>query len=143
MLSDAAAIGDLYDGESFTKQEQPSPLNENIDEERVRRSTAGFVWNGKQYDFDGDSRDRISAAGTLALGAMVGGRQLGDLGWANDDTDFAWIAADNTATTMDAQSCFAFASAAAAHEGAHVFAGRTLKDKDPIPGDYEDDKYWP
>ena len=55
---------------------------------------------------------------------------------------FAWIAADNSAVPMDAQTVVRFGYAALAHKQAHIFAARTLKDTDPIP-DPSDDQYWP
>jgi hypothetical protein len=116
---------------------------DQVNVERDRRAHYGFMFNGKRYQFDPDSRARISGAATLAKFAIVGGAQAGNLRWMNPSADFSWIAADNTMTTMDAQTCSAFGNAAAAHEQAHVFAARALKAMDPIPDDYTDDQYWP
>ena len=111
--------------------------------ERDRRLQAGFTFDGKSYGTTDADMKRITGAATLAGFAMGAGATVGDLRWANAAQDFAWIAADNTLTPMDAQTCFAFGKAAAAHESAHIFAARALKDTDPIPRDFADDGYWP
>jgi hypothetical protein len=111
--------------------------------ERDLRLYAGFSFAGKSYGSTNADMKRITGAATLAGFAMGAGAAAGDLRWANAAQDFAWIAADNTLTTMDAQTCLAFGQAAAAHESAHIFAARALKDADPIPADFADDGYWP
>jgi len=111
--------------------------------ERDRRLSLDFEFQGKMFQRDRESIARISGAGTLALGAMVGGAQPGDLFWHGRDTPFAWIASDDSLVTMDAQTCFAFGQAAAARETEIIFAAKTLREMDPIPSDYADDKYWP
>ena len=47
------------------------------------------------------------------------------------------------AQTVVAASVLMLAAATAAWKSAHIFASRNLKDKEPIPSDFEDDKYWP
>lgn len=126
-------------------QETPlvAPDENAVTVERNRRISVGFTFNGKLYNFDDRSKANISGATQLAFMAIVAGAQPGDLQW-NGSTDFAWIAADNSLTTMDAQTVVAFGQAAAAHEQAHIFAARTLKDSDPIPGDFAtNESYWP
>lgn len=115
---------------------------DDVNAERDRRlQTLSF--NGKQFDFGAESITNINGAGTLALGAIVIGAEPGDLRWANPDQDFAWIAADNSSMTMDAQTCFDFAKAAAGWKAAHIHAARALKDMKTIPEDYTSDAYWP
>ena len=136
--------GEITTDEDFVKEDFTMPASSlDVNRERDRRAHYGFMFNGKRYQFDPDSRARISGAATLAKFAIVGGAQAGNLRWMNPSADFSWIAADNTMTTMDAQTCSAFGNAAAAHEQAHVFAARALKAMDPIPDDYADDQYWP
>ena len=114
-----------------------------INAERDRRLGTTFTFAGKSYDCDTASLARITGAATLAGFAMGAGAAAGNLRWHGGTADFTWIAADNTLTTMDAQTCFAFGNAAAANQSAHIFAGRTVKAMDPITADYTDDKYWP
>jgi hypothetical protein len=121
----------------------PPPSNADVNRERDRRTHAGFMFQGKLYQFDPDSRSRITGAATLAKFAIAAGKQPGDLRWINPAVDFSWIAADNTLTTMDAQTCSAFGDAAAVHEQRHIFAARAIKAMSPIPLDYADAKYWP
>lgn len=111
--------------------------------ERDRRVDAGFSFDGAVYQSRPGDRENIAAAGTLAAVALMNGAQPGDLRWADIDTDFVWIAADNALVAMDAPAMIAFSRAAVAHKKAHIFAARSLKDMDPIPDDYADDRHWP
>ena len=115
----------------------------DVNAERDRRLGTTFTFAGKSYDCDTASLARITGAATLAGFAMGAGAQAGNLRWHGGAADFTWIAADNTLTTMDAQTCFAFGNAAATNQSAHIFAGKAIKAMDPIPADYTDDKYWP
>lgn len=121
---------------------EPAPSSGAVNAERDRRMRV-FTFDGVAYSFDPVSRDNISGAAVLALGAISAGAQPGNLRWANPEQDFGWIALDNTVVPMDAQTCWAFAQAAAAYKSALIFAARALKDFDPIPGDYTDNSYWP
>ncbi|MEM6914002.1 MAG: hypothetical protein AAF511_08490 [Pseudomonadota bacterium] len=117
--------------------------NKQVDAERDRRMKSGFGFAGKVYDFTDDAKADISGASVSALAAIGAGAQPGDLRWHGGSNDFVWIAQDNSLTTMDAQTVFAFGTAAAEHRSAYVFASRALKDMDPIPADYDSDVYWP
>lgn len=114
-----------------------------VNTECNRRIRAGFFFAGKPYDYDEVSQARIAGASTAALGAKMNGAQPGDLRWRWPDRDFQWIAADNSLTPMDAQTCFRFGEAALDHEAAHVFAARMLKTAAALPADWRDDPYWP
>jgi len=114
-----------------------------VNAERDRRMTATFAFAGKSYDCDARSLQRITGAAALARFALIAGAEADDLRWHGGAADFTWIAADNSMTTMDAQTCAAFGDAAVANESAHIFAGHAIKAMDPIPADYTDDKYWP
>ncbi len=121
----------------------PSPTTADVNRERDTRIQSGFTFAGKDYDFDDQSKANISGAALNAFMAIVAGAQVADLRWHLGANDFAWIAQDNTLTTMDAQTVVAFGQAAASHETAHIFAARALKEANPIPTDYVDDAYWP
>lgn len=122
-----------------------SPLvtGEDIDAERDRRVADGFTFAGKAFQTRPEDRENIAGASTAALAAIVNGAQAGDLRWHGGDSDFAWIAADNTLVPMDAQTMFAFGQAAMAHKQAMIFAARALKDMAEIPADIADDQWWP
>lgn len=117
---------------------------EQVNAERDRRTYAGFMFQGKLYDFDqAKSKPNITGAGPLALAAMMNGAQPGDYFWHGGVDEFAWIAHDNSLNVMDAQTVLQFGKAAAAWETAHIFYARALKALDPIPLNYTDDFYWP
>jgi hypothetical protein len=114
-----------------------------VNAERDRRMNATFAFAGKRYDCDARSLQRIMGAAALARFAVIAGAEADDLRWHGGAADFTWIAADNSMTTMDAQTCAAFGDAAATNESAHIFAGHAIKAMDPIPADFTNDKYWP
>jgi len=122
----------------------PPPQNHHVDDERDRRIKT-FTFQGKVFDFidKNGSSDNIAGAATLALGAIIAGKQPGDLRWSNPQADFGWIAHDNTVVMMDAQTTFALGQAAASWKSAHIFAGRVIKNMSPIPADYADNARWP
>lgn len=132
-----------WDGTDWTVEALPPPSSDRVDAERDRRIASGFTFAGKLYQSRPEDRENISGAALAAFAAIVNGAQPNDLRWHGGDSDFAWIAADNSLTTMDAQTVFAFGQAAMAHKQAHIFAGRDLKDADPTPADYADGGYWP
>lgn len=88
------------------------------------------------------SLQRITGAATLAGFAVAAGAQPGDFLWHGGSEPFGWIAADNEVVTMDAQTVFAFGQAAAAVETRLIFAARALREMDPIPEDFRDDRWW-
>lgn len=119
------------------------PTREDVNAERERRLVADFTFNGKKFQRDARSLQRINGAATLAGFALGAGAQPGNLRWANPDRDFVWIASDNTLMPMDAQTCFAFGQVAANVETSIIFTAKALREADPIPADYADDKWWP
>jgi hypothetical protein len=121
----------------------PAPTSEDVNTERERRVRGGFIFNNTLFDFGDEAKARISGAATLAGFALGAGSPDGYLRWHQGTDDFAWIAADNSLMTMDAKTCFAFGQAAATHDSKHVFAARELKNMEPIPEDFRDDKWWP
>ena len=124
---------------------EPAPLTTaDVDTERDRRIDGGMTLNGVTYQTRPQDRENVAGASILALAAISNGAQPGDLRWHGEDTDFVWIAEDNSTNTMDAQTFFAFAQAMAKHKSAHIFAARAIKDIAPIPADYAaNEAYWP
>jgi len=151
-LPDGRYVSPAYAGwsnsDGYTLVAPPSagtvpPTHEEIDAERNRRMRGTLLFNGKLYDCDQDSLQRIVGAATLAGFAIAGGALPGNLYWHGGASPFSWIAHDNSIEPMDAQTMFAFGQAAAASETAHIFAARALKDMDPPPADFASDIYWP
>lgn len=132
-----------WDGEAWQVVPLPAPTSDVVDIERDRRISAGFTFAGVAHQSRPDDRENITGASLAALAAMMNGAQTGDLRWHGGDSDFMWIAADNSTHTMDAQTVFAFGQTAMAHKQGMIFAARALKDADPIPLDFTDDAYWP
>ncbi|MVO16861.1 DUF4376 domain-containing protein [Parasedimentitalea huanghaiensis] len=121
----------------------PAITGDQVTAERDARIEAGFTFGGHVFDCDAASRQNISGAASLALGAMTQGALAGNLRWHGAADDFAWLTRDNVLVPMDAQSVFAFGAAAAEHVRVHVFAARALKNIDPIPTDFDADFHWP
>lgn len=122
--------------------DQSKTMAERVNAERERRLET-FDFNGKSYDLNRSAKTDIAGVGTLALAALlIDGAGVGNYRWADPDTDFGWIAHDNTITLMDAPTALMFARAAAAHYKRIVFKARALKDMSPIPTNYTDDSYW-
>ena len=121
----------------------PVITTDDVDAERDRRIEAGMVFNAVRYQTRAQDRENVAGASIMALAAMVNGAQTGDLRWHGGDSDFVWIAEDNSLNAMDAQTFFAFGQAMAAHKSAHIFAARALKDMEVISADFADDKHWP
>ena len=119
----------------------PSP--DEVDRERDRRTEWLFTFNGVQFRLDEKSLTRITAMGADARFAIAGGAQAGSLRWADPDNDFGFIATDNSVMPMDAPTMVAFSVAAKLWVARHTFAGRAIKDMDPIPSDFSADQYWP
>jgi hypothetical protein len=116
---------------------------DEVNAERDRRIATGYVFNGKSYAMDSESKARIIGAATLAGFAVAAGAQAGNYRWHGGTSDFVWIADDNSLNQMDAQTCFAFGQAAAAWETKCIFAGRAIKQTSPVPIDYTNDALWP
>lgn len=122
-------------------------LTQQIKDERDRRLQADFEFQGKMFQRDDKSLKRITGAASLAGFYLGAGGDPTSLKWhATPDNpnpnDFGWIASDNTVVPMDAATVFAFGQAAANVESRLVFKYAALRNMDPLPEDYEDDKWW-
>ena len=123
-------IGDHWDGEKYVRQ----ATKDHINRERDRRLNNGVCYCGVEFQSDEASRTAIAKKTTLALGLMAVGKKT--------DT-FTWIASNNINVTMTATDFYDFGDAVDTYEENVRFVARKLKDSNPIPGDYADDKYWP
>lgn len=142
LVWNALVSGDAGDIAPYVEPPLRVPTPADVDAERDRRIADGFRFAGKAYQSRPEDRENIAGASLAALAAMSTASP-GDFRWHGGESDFVWIAADNSLTPMDAQTMFAFGQAAMAHKQAHIFAARALKDAVPIPPDYEDDSRWP
>lgn len=122
---------------------EPGPSASDVAAERDRRLAADFTFQGKMYQRDPKSLQRIAGAAQMASLALASGAQADDLRWHGGDSDFGWIASDDTVTPMTAPTMIAFGQAAAAMETQIIFAARNLRRMDPIPADFTEDTWWP
>jgi hypothetical protein len=138
-----AAMEWVAQGNTIAPYVPPPPTTGEVNQERDKRMEK-FTFGGKEYDIskDNGSLANVSGAGTLALGAIVAGAQPGNLRWADPNVDFSWIAEDNSLTTMDAQTTWAFAQAAAAWRKTMIYKARAIKDQQEIPADYKNNSHW-
>lgn len=89
----------------------------------------GVVYQSKIMQIDDKSRLSISAAALMATIAINNGKgQPGNYRWVDPDSDFGWIAEDNTILKMDAPSCVVFGLTVAQYYTKLVFNARILKD---------------
>jgi len=114
-----------------------------INLERDRRIAAGVAFNGKTFQSDPASIENIGNVATAALSYIVSGGAADEMYWQSPDVPFAWLAEDNTLMPMTPQMMIEFGNATLAHKSAIIFAARALKDMNPIPADFTDDRYWP
>lgn len=120
--------------EDYTSAAQRAAVDQaarlaSVDAERDRRMAIGFVFGGKLYQ--ARERDVLNIAGkaTRATKAIVDGAMSGDLQWATTGENFAWIAADNTLTPMDAFEMVKFGQSADDFVTGMFMRGRQLKDR--------------
>ena len=116
--------------------------SDEVDIERDRRIVDGFIFGGVKYQSRPEDRENIAGASQVAFAAIVGGAQVNDLYWHGGTDPFVWIAADNSLNPMDAYTMFNFGKVAMEHKQSMIFKARALKDMDPIPTDYTEDKHW-
>lgn len=116
-----------------------------MDQERDRRASLGFVYNGKAFMTESQSQmnDILGKLGDATAAISIDNAQPGDLRWSDAEYDFAWSAADGTDMPMDAQTCLDFTRSAVRRKEKLVAAGLLLKAMSPIPQDYWQDQYWP
>ncbi|NVP54448.1 DUF4376 domain-containing protein [Mycoplana rhizolycopersici] len=127
----------------FDIREDQAARADRVNAERDRRIVAGLVFGGVLYQTRDQDRENIAGAGALAIAAIVNGAQPGDYRWYGGDTDFTWIAADNSLHVMDAPTLIAFGNAVVNRKAALIHAARVIKDMSPIPADFANDRYWP
>lgn len=137
--------GWTLNNDQFTQPQTQAPdaTSEMIDAELARRLASGLTYSGHVYELDERSQQRITSAGTQARFAVLSGAVVGDFLWHGGAQPFVWITKDNLQVQMDAQTMSDFAEAALMFVLTHRVSARNLKDMNPIPQDFRDDKYWP
>jgi len=118
------------------------PTTDAVNQERDRRINSGFIWDGNKFQSNQDSRENMAGAATSAIGYMSAGGNPTTLYWASETEPFGWIAESNDIIPLSATAVVALANAAMAHKKRAIFVARELKNMNPIPNDFKDDKYW-
>lgn len=129
-----SALKNLYQNLSFPKDQPPdgwqiytppAPTLEEvkqrkkseINEERNRRETAGFLYQGKMFDGDQRSADRIQVASLAAQASINAGAPF----------SVTWSVMDNSTVVLDAAGVLGMVSAFAGHGEAIFEQGKALK----------------
>lgn len=121
----------------------PTPVEASaavIDAERDRRIDAGITFQGVRFQTREKDRENIMGAFSLAAAWIMTGGSPGSLRWHGGESDFEWIAEDNTTLPMSAATVLAFGKAVAAEKSRLIFVARALKDV--LPADFANDGYW-
>lgn len=101
------------------------------------KCNAGFTFGGKAYQSDPVAVQRMQAAATAALAAILAGHgAANNLRWANPNTDFQWIASDNSLNPMDAPTMLQFFSTAISIGQAIILYGRAVKNAVAAAADF-------
>lgn len=125
----------LAEGEAFVALDpeearpgDPWPDAKAVDRARDRRIEGGFIFDGTAFQTDPKSVERIAGTASAAhIAITLDGAEAGDLRWADPDSDFVWIATDNSRVEMDALTAIAFGKAYMAHERALILAASAIK----------------
>lgn len=123
--------------------QRQSAFHAAVNAERDRRIASGFYFGPHRFDWDEDTKSRVTGKAALAGFAIASGAAPGDLRWDGSGADFGWILADNTVLPLDAHGMFAVAIAASLHEQDHVFAARDIKKFSALTVDFSNDDLWP
>lgn len=89
-----------------------------------------FMFEGVRYQTRPTDRENISGAALLATQVkMAGGGADGDYRWQDADSDFEWIATDNSIVKMDAATTMRFGQQAAAYKQQLIMFSRGVKNQ--------------
>ncbi|MCG7628982.1 DUF4376 domain-containing protein [Epibacterium sp. MM17-32] len=117
----------------------PSPVHPSeVNAERDRRTLEGASFEITNYGsirIQGDETTQkfLEARGTAAKLSLLAG----------EDLEFVWRDADNNIHTLTATQMVELYQKGAGFVEAVRIASWQLKDRELIPEDFEDDKYWP
>jgi hypothetical protein len=147
-----AENGELPDGVIVIAPEPPTlaarreEVKRMVDVIRDLRIDSGFSHQGHDYQSRPSDRENIMGAAQSASFAIASGAETGDLRWADPNTDFVWIAADNQLVPMDPWDVLALFQRGVQFKSAQTFYARALKDAIEIsesPESIEINEGWP
>lgn len=135
---DVGNIGDTWTGSAFTGAVAPAPTPDEVDVERERRTnlplTIVLTSPDRTFDINMDGTALRNMNG-LATGALLQ-KMVGDT------TPTPFITNANDQVSLSPDDMISLGLQVQARITAMTFAGRTLKDTDPIPSDYAADSHW-
>ncbi|MCL6653469.1 hypothetical protein A6R70_14345 [Agrobacterium rubi] len=115
-----------------------------VDTERDRRIAAGFDWNGKHYQSRPEDIQNIDSMALAATSRIAQGQVDTGYRWFDADSDFAWIAADNSLAPMNIEDMMNFAMFAAKWKSDNIRAASAIKlTAGGIPENFATDARWP
>jgi hypothetical protein len=100
----------------------------DIDAYRDQIIDSGIVLFGKPFQTRPQDRENIGGASTLAISAMMAGKEVDDPYWHGGTEPFTWICADNTTTVLAAYQVLQLGKAIAIWKQRCIFTARQLKD---------------
>lgn len=110
--------------------EHKTAAQEQCNTKRDQCIDEGFMFEGVHYQTRPTDRENISGAALLATQVkMAGGGEDGDYRWQDKDSDFQWIATDNSIVKMDSETTMRFGQQAAAHKQALIMFSRSVKNQ--------------
>lgn len=101
----------------------------DVDSQRDKRIIAGFLFKDHVFQADEKALRNINGTATGAALALIQQVQPGDLRWHGGDTDFGFIASDNTVVPMDVLEAVAFGRTALEHVSRLTMKARDLKNR--------------
>lgn len=110
------------------KVQTAADIARSIDRMRDARIDGGFMWRGMRFQSRQSDRENIIGASHLASLFIANGGSPDSMRWANPDSDFEWILADNGRTTMSAMDVIDLMQAGVTFKAAQTFYARALKD---------------
>lgn len=113
-----------------------------VDVERDRRRFLNITFDNQVFQADQTSQANMHEAALWALKAVEAGAAVDDYQWNSNDTDFQWILADNSLSTMDAHDMVALWAVVSKRNSELHLKARELKNMDPIPLNYTDNSFW-
>lgn len=110
--------------------EHKKAAQEQCNAKRDQCIDEGFMFEGVRYQTRPTDRENISGAALLATQVkMAGGGADGDYRWQDADSDFEWIATDNSVVKMDASKAMRFGQSAAAYKQNLIMLSRQIKNQ--------------
>lgn len=135
---DVGNMGETWTGSAFTGAVAPAPTPDEVDVERERRTglplTVVLTSPDRTFAINMDDTALRNMNG-LATGALLQ-KMVGDT------TPTPFITNANDQVSLSPDDMISLGLQVQARITAITFAGRALKDTDPIPADYTADSHW-